>query len=196
MHNPFLEKSIGIKGITRSLVSNRFAIDNIVMIGAMGLGNIFNYGYQLAMGMMLSAEDYGILLSLISFFVIVAVLTQTVTTVVAKTTATLNADNRLDMVGRFYRISLRFSFLVGIGLFAILALASTFITHLLNLGSALNCIILFSSFLFAFPLSSNWGILQGLQRFISLGSNQVLFAVVKVVFAVLLPKQSGLAWST
>ena len=176
MRMPFLEKPTREKGLPRSLLSNRFVADNIVMLLAAGATNLFAYGYQLAMGIMLSPEDYGKIVSLVSLFVIVGILLQTVTTVVTKTTTTLVADSRMDHVGSFYRRSLKFNFLLGIGLFVILIAASAFITRLLNLGS----------FLFAFPVASNWGILQGLQRFVSLGSNQALFKFLQLLIAVLL----------
>jgi O-antigen/teichoic acid export membrane protein len=186
MRMPFLEKPTREKGLPRSLLSNRFVADNIVMLLAAGATNLFAYGYQLAMGIMLSPEDYGKIVSLVSLFVIVGILLQTVTTVVTKTTTTLVADSRMDHVGSFYRRSLKFNFLLGIGLFVILIAASAFITRLLNLGNVLYCVILFSSFLFAFPVASNWGILQGLQRFVSLGSNQALFKFLQLLIAVLL----------
>jgi len=172
--------------LSRNWLSNRFIADNFVMLVAVAGISLFRYGYQLAMGIMLSPEDYGLLMSLVSLFAIFTVLTQTVTAVVTKTTATLNADNQSDLVGRFYRIALKFNFLLGISLFVILAAASVFISHLLNLGSVFNCIILFCSSIVAFPLASNWGIMQGLQKFIALGSNQVLFQFLQTLIAVIL----------
>jgi O-antigen/teichoic acid export membrane protein len=169
-----------------TLLSNRFFADNMVMLVAVVAINLFRYGYQLAMGIMLSAENYGLLMSLVSLFIIITVLTQTVTAVVTKTTATLNTENQSDSVGSFYRITLKFNFLLGIVMFVILAATSVFISRLLNLGSAFICIILFSSLLFAFPLASNWGIMQGLQKFVSLGSSQVLFQFLQTLIAVLL----------
>ena len=185
MHIPFLEKSAGIKGLPRLMSSDRFITDNVVMLAAGVAVNLLRYGYQLAMGIMLSPADYGLLMSLNSLLVIVGILTQTVGAVVTKTTATLRADNRWDMVGRFYRTSLKFNFFVGIGLFGILAAAGVFITRWLNLGSMGSYIILFSSLLFAFPLAGNWGIMQGMQRFVTLGGTQTLFQFIQTAIAIL-----------
>jgi len=138
MHIPFLEKSSGLKGLPRLISSDRFITDNVVMLAAGVAVNLLRYGYQLAMGIMLSPADYGLLMSLNSLLVIVGILTQTAGAVVTKTTATLKADNQWDMVCWFYRTSLKFNFFVGIGLFGILAAAGVFITRWLNLGSAKN----------------------------------------------------------
>jgi O-antigen/teichoic acid export membrane protein len=178
-------KPVG-NSFTRNIFSDHFAAANIVMLAATAASNIFLYGYQLAMGIMLSAADYGTLLSLISIFVIVGVLTQTLSAVVAKTTAAFSADNRQDLIGRFYRVSLKYSFLAGMIVFAVLAVLSPLIARFLNLGNSGYVILTFSSFLFVFPLASNWGILQGLERFMALGSSQAIFALLRVLFGVLL----------
>jgi O-antigen/teichoic acid export membrane protein len=179
-------KPTKIQSLTKALFTNRFVKDNLIMLVATGLVNLFSYVYQLAMGIMLTSEDYGTLLSLISLFVIIGVLTQTVTTVVAKTTASLTAENRLDLVGKFYRLSSKFNLLFGVILFVLLVIFSTLIAGFFKLKDPFLIIILFFSFVFAFPLASNWAILQGLQKFFALGSNQALFALLKVLAAVLL----------
>jgi O-antigen/teichoic acid export membrane protein len=186
MHIPFLKRPIDKNDLRHGLLSNRFITDNIVMLVAVVAINLFRYGYQLAMGNLLSPEDYGLLMSLVSLFIILTVLTQTITAVVTKNAATLSANNQADLVGKFYRSSLKFNSLVGIGLFVILAAASVFINDLLHLGSVLNCIIIFSSLLFAFPLANNLGIMQGLQRFVPFGFSQVLLYFLQTLIAVIL----------
>lgn len=175
-----------IKSLTRSMLANRLIIDNLIMIIAVGLVNIFTYGYQLAMGALLSAEDYGTLLSMISLFVIISVLTQTITNTVAKKTASLKACNENDLLGNYYQAALKFNVIAGLIVFGVLAAASPFITSYLHTGSINYLLILLGSLVLSFPLASNWGMLQGLERFAALGVNQALYAFLRTIVAVLL----------
>ena len=59
--------------------------DGLLMVTFVTLGGIFNYVYQLAIGIMLTPEQYGILFSLTSLLVILQVFSQNI----AKFTSTL-----------------------------------------------------------------------------------------------------------
>jgi O-antigen/teichoic acid export membrane protein len=172
--------------LTKSLLGNRLITDNLIMIIAVGLVNIFTYGYQLAMGALLSAEDYGTLLSMISLFVIISVLTQTITNTIAKKTASLKACNASDLIGNYYKAALQFNIILGLIVFIVLAVASPVIAEYLHLGNVNYLLILLGSLVLSFPLASNWGMLQGLERFTALGSNQALYAFLRTIIAVLL----------
>lgn len=71
---------------------------SLIMVTFSILAGFFNYLYQLSMGILLTAEQYGILLSLTSFLVIILVFSQSITIAIAKFTSKLKAEGRMGGV--------------------------------------------------------------------------------------------------
>ena len=150
------------------------------------LGGFSNYLYQLSMGILLSPEQYGILFSLTSLLVIMLVFSQTITIAIAKFTSKLKAEGRLGGINYLWHLSLKRILLIGIAAFALLVALSPLISQFLNINNLLYPFILFSAMLVVLVLSVNWGAMQGLQRFLPLGSSQALASFLKVVLGALL----------
>lgn len=150
------------------------------------LGGLFSYLYQISMGMLLSPEDYGTLFSLISLLIIIGIFSQAIITAMAKFTSKFKAEGGLGQVNYLWQFSLKRTFLLGAAAFAFFASLSPIISRFLNLDNNFYPIILFSSLLLFFVVATNWGTLQGLQRFFSLGSSQVLFNFLRLAFGALL----------
>lgn len=160
--------------------------DSAIMTAFTLLAGLFNYLYQLSMGILLPAEQYGILFSLTSLLLIIMVFSQTITIALAKFSSTFKAEGRLGGVNYLWRFSLKRTFLIGIVTFALLAGLSPLISRFLNIDNLFYPVILFSAMLGVLPLSVNSGVLQGLQRFLPLGSSQVLLGFLKVALGALL----------
>ena len=150
------------------------------------LGGVFNYLYQLSMGILLPIEQYGTLFSLTSLLLIILVFSQTITIALAKFSSTFKAEGRLGSVNYLWHFFLKRTFLIGIVTFALLAGLSPLISRFLHIDNLFYPVILFSAMLGVLPLSVNSGVLQGLQRFLPLGSSQVLLGFLKVALGALL----------
>jgi len=144
------------------------------------------YLYQLAMGILLTGPEYATLLSLTSLLLIVSVLGDTITLTVAKQTSKLKSQGRLGAVNHTRRRFLKWTTFIGILTFVLAAAFSPLLTGFLNSDSSLYPILLFSSLALAFPLSSDWGVMQGLQAFFPLAAARVVWALARPALAVLL----------
>lgn len=160
--------------------------DSLLLVSLITLANLFNYFYQLSMGILLPQAQYGILLGLNSLLVIIMVFSQTLTVAVAKYVSSLQARGWVEGANYFWKSSLKRSLLFGIVIFAIFIALSPLVANFLKLENIIYPIIIFTSLPFLFLLSVNWGVLQGLQRFFYFGFSQVLAAALKVAIAVLL----------
>lgn len=164
------------------------------MVGAGLAGSLFGYLYQLFMGIALPLDEYGTLLSLTSLLIIAGVLTQTVTFIAAKSTSSLTAEGRPGAVNYLWRSLVKRTFMVGILAFGIVAAASPLVCRFLNIDSSLYFILTFCTLIFAFTISANWGVMQGLQRFSPLGLSQALWCFARFALgAVLVYAGFGLA---
>ncbi|MFC1961735.1 oligosaccharide flippase family protein [Chloroflexota bacterium] len=159
--------------------------DSFIMVVASLLSAVCAYFYQLFMAMFLTPQEYGILLSLTSLMVIVSMFGDTITLIVARLTSKFKAEARVAVVNYIWHLSLKGTSAIGVLMFALAAVLSPLLCKSLNIDNHLYPVILFSSFIFGFSLSGNWGVMQGLQRFLSLGSNRILWALLRPTFAVL-----------
>lgn len=175
-----------------SLVSvrQRIKTDDMTMHGAVMvtfgmLAGFFNYLYQLSMGILLTPEQYGVLFSLTSLLIIIIVFSRAITITIAKFTSKLKAEGRLGGINYLWHFSLKRTFLIGVAAFLLLAALSPLVCRFLNMDTVLYPIILFSAMLVVLALSVNWGTMQGLQRFLPLGSSQALVGFLKVALGAL-----------
>jgi len=161
------------------------ALHGAVMAGFGLTVNLFSYLYQLAMGVLLPPVQYGALFTFTSLLVIVSVFSQSIAAAVARLTSMFNARAGLGQVNYLLRYSLRRTFYLGIGGFVLLGALSPLVSRFLKVENPSYALIMFSSLVVAFALSASWGTLQGLQRFLALGSSQTVHAVSKLILGVL-----------
>jgi O-antigen/teichoic acid export membrane protein len=166
--------------------SEHMARHSLLMIVVGLASGLSAYLYQLTMGILLTPTEYGTLLSLTSLLLVVSVFGDTITVTVAKQTSRLKSQNRLGAVNHIRHRFLKWTFVIGIFTFALAAASSPLLTRFLNTDTTLYIVVLFSSLPFAFPLSCNWGVMQGLQTFLPFASSRVLWAFARPVLAVLL----------
>lgn len=158
----------------------------IIVLLASSVGGLLNYLYQLLMGRMLGPERYGIFGALLSLVYVLTVPVQTIQVSTMRAVSRFQANGRggdLDFLIRHYvkRVSF-WSVLLTVSIFA----ASSFIAHFLRLPSIVPVFILAVLLIFQLFLPIFNGALQGLQRFLQLGVNQVANFGSKLLFGVVL----------
>ncbi len=172
--------------LRRKLVADDMARHGMLMAAFVAMAGLFDYLYQLSMSIMLTPEQYGTLFSLISLFMIVSVCSQGVQTSIAKFSSKFKAENKPARINYLWRVSLKRTIFIGLLLFIVLVLLSPLVSGFLKVDNNWYSIILFSCFILAFALPVNWGVLQGMQRFWSLGFSRVLWSFLKLSLGILL----------
>jgi O-antigen/teichoic acid export membrane protein len=176
-----------------TLVREQIRTDDMARHGLMMAGfgfalGLFNYLYQLAMGRMLQPDDYGILLSLTSLFMIVSVLALTIRTAMTKFVSRYHAEGNMASVGHLWRLYLKWTLIVGALAFLVVAVLSPKIAWFLRIADYWYVVVLFSALILAFAVPLNYGTLNGLHRFLPLGWTTTLWALLKLALAILLIK--------
>lgn len=175
------------------LVIGRIKSDDMarhgVLMAAFGFAlGLFNYLYQLAMGRMLQPEDYGVLMSLTSLFLIVSIFSLAIRTAMAKFVSKYHAEGNMTAVSNLWRLHLKRTLVIGVVVFIVAALLSPIISGFLRIGNYWYPLTLFSALILAFAVPVNYGTLNGLHRFSQLGWTTTLWALLKLVLAIVLIK--------
>ncbi len=163
--------------INKNLVKGSF-----ILLIAFGLFNFFQFLFQLFMARMLSVSDYGILASLFAIIYIFLIFTESVQTIMTKYSASENNKGKLKSL---LKKASHKAFFVALYLFVfyiILAIPLSFILRIDYSLLILNGLIIF----IAFFMPINRGLMQGKERFKSLGLNLIIEAIGKLIFGVLL----------
>lgn len=150
------------------------------------LTGLFNYLYQIVMGRLLTPEQYGTLVSLIALFTIIMVFARTIQTSIAKFSSRFKAVNETGKVAYLRWFSLRYSITFGAVIFGIISSLTLPLSGFLNISNYWYVIIIAASFLLTFAVSTDLGMLQGLQRFLPLGVSSTLATLFKLILGVLL----------
>ncbi len=159
--------------------------DSLIMLVGSIVSGAFVYIYQLAMGMVLSQEDYGTMLSLTSLFVILSVFAQAISLTTARTTSLFKSEGRLSAVKGLWQASTKATIIIGITGFLLLCGLTPFIARFMGTTSYVNMFLVIGTLLFVFLLYSDWGIMQGLQQFIPLSVSQMLWGFFRPALALL-----------
>ena len=154
------------------------------MFIGIGLFNLFGLLYHFFMLRMLPPIDYGHLNALITLFMIISVPASTVQTTITKFVSTFQAKNQLDRVKSLYRHLLLLMLVIGLSLFLLISLGSSFISSFLQISSYGLILLLGASLFFAMVIPVPWGGLQGLQKFGSLALNLILNGGSKCVLGI------------
>lgn len=173
-----------LTSVKNKIMRDDMTSHGLVMVTFGLLAGLFNYLYQLSMGILLSPAEFGTLFSLFSLFRIISWFPQSLELPITKFVSTFKAQGRLSRANYLWKFSLKRTLLIGLAVFVALTLATPLISKLLNIDNNLYPIILFSSFILAFSLSVNYGTLGGLQRFLPLGFSNALLAFLRLSIAV------------
>ena len=160
-----------------------------ILMAAFGFAmGLFNYLYQLAMARMLQPHDYGILMSLTSLFLIISIFALVIRTVMSKFISRYYAEGNMKAASSLWRLYLKRTLILGVAVFIVAALLSPIISGFLRIGNFWYPLTLFSALILAFAVPVNYGTLNGLHRFFHLGWTTTLWAVLKLVLAIVLIK--------
>ena len=154
------------------------------MFIGIGLFNLFGLLYHLFMLRMLPPIDYGHLNALITLFMIISVPASTVQTTITKFVSTFQAKNQLYRVKSLLRHFFLLMLMIGLSLFLLISLGSSFISSFLQISSYGLILLLGASLFFAMVIPVQWGGLQGLQKFGSLALNLVMNGGSKCVLSI------------
>jgi O-antigen/teichoic acid export membrane protein len=157
-----------------------------IMFIASIIAGACNYIYQLYMGRALGPEEYGIFGSLFAIFYIISVLTTTIQAGGARFVSKFIGEGKEEKIHYFMQGLLKRMFFLGIVMFLFFVLISGWLSSFLKIDSSIPVIILGSIFLFSTLHPVNLGILQGLQKFKSLGFNSILNFSSKLIFGIIL----------
>lgn len=170
----------------RSLLSDSLIRTSGWLFAATMVSNVFGYGFQLAMGRLLTPAEYGFLNSLLAVFVVLSVPLATLPMVLARRTAEYAAKKDFtrirSLIGLAYR---RISFVGLLGL-AALALGARFVADYLHSPSIVPVLILGLCAASSFAVPINSAVLQGLQDYKWMGITAGLGGPVKFLLCVAL----------
>ena len=172
-----------LTSIKANIMTDDMTRHGIMMVVFGLIGAFLNYIYQLAMGWLLTPEDYGIVISLLSLLVIFSVFSSVINNTVTRFVSKESAYNKWGRVNYLWKFFLKRAFILGLAIFVVLALLTPVISRFLNIGNNWYPITLFFSFVLTFAIHANLGTLRGLQRFLHLGITGTLLAFLKLAIA-------------
>ncbi len=167
-------------------VSARALKQGIVLLSATFVGNLIQYLFHFAAGRILGPTDYGILASLLALSVILTAPIGIAQTVITQHTASFFARKEIGRASVFAIDAAKALTVVSLAMFVLIALASPVIAVFLGIPSVWPVIAMGSLFLFAGPLTTLTGVLQGLQRFYGLAAQAVLGPGFRLIAGLLL----------
>jgi len=162
-------------------------------------GAFLNYLVYPVLSRHLSIPAYGDFQALLSFIVILSVLSSVVNTTLTKEMSVLAADSAGEVNALRHRAIRKFS-LLGLIMFVIIVIFSRLLNGLFHISENAIIIIVSVSFLYAFPLSVNQAVMSARQNFFALSFNNLLGAFSRLFFIILfvaiLPfGLTGAAWA-
>ena len=146
------------------------------------IGGVLGYAYQIGMGRLLSAEEYGVFTAIMALFVIVSAPSGALMQVVSRKVAQYAAQSDWGSVRQLYQTVLVRVLVIGLVSLAIYLFFSTQIQSYLK-GATVWAVMMFGLLiLINFPMVINNAFLQGLQRFHWLSASLNLTVIGKIVF--------------
>jgi O-antigen/teichoic acid export membrane protein len=170
--------------LIQSLIKDKLFKGGSTILFASLVGSIANYFFQFFMSRKLSVEDFGIMNTLFSLFVITGIPGAVILVVMAKYTSKHKALEQESELHHFYLIALKLVALGAAILFSIYVIFSTHISDYLKIDSNILVIILAGMLFITFLKTVNLGIIQGLQMFGLLGAVGALGGILRLLFGI------------
>ncbi|OGR75584.1 MAG: hypothetical protein A2X40_08155 [Elusimicrobia bacterium GWC2_65_9] len=170
----------------RALLSDGMIQTSGWLFAAFMVSNVFSYGFQVAMGRLLTPAEYGFLNSLLAVFVVLSVPLATVPMVLARKTAEYGARNDFTRIRSLIRLAHRRLLFAGLFGLAVFALGARFLADYLHAPSVVPILILGLCACSSFAVPVNAAVLQGLQDYKWMGINAGLGGPARFFFCVAL----------
>jgi O-antigen/teichoic acid export membrane protein len=148
------------------------------------LASIANYGSNIIFSRLLSPASYGDLTALIAFSVIAAVPTAAAQTVVAERIAVMLADGAYDQARYLIRHAVAHVSVIALILGAVYTACIPLIKPALGLQAIGPVVALAPLLVLSFFIPIAYGVLQGMERFVSLGAIMLAIALSRIVIGV------------
>lgn len=179
---------------SRKIFQNTAVSGTVVVTLGLFLGSVFSYLLQLTLGRLLNVSDFGTFNTLLSLFLIVAVLSSTLSTALIKLVTDLKAEGKFDTLTLLFKnvtfFLLSFGLIVFLGFWVVAEFLSGFlriydILALLSFGAYVG---------FSFVIVVSAAYLQGLLRFKAFAFWSALTNFLRFLFpAILVLMGFGLA---
>lgn len=169
----------------RSLVASQGMRHGLILFITTSLANVLDYAYSVALGRLMDADGYGVLVALSALLQIVAVSLVVIRTTVAQTTVRYEASAQLSSLGAFVRRALRSTALWGLAATLVVGALSVPLSRALQIPTPIPVLVVAIALLPLLIKPVVEGTLQGLQRFLGLGAVQVTQAALRLFLGVL-----------
>jgi len=146
------------------MLKDKFVRSSAFLFIAMMMGNVFGYLFQIAMGRMLSVEEYGEINALMSLMVIFGIPFITLLNFFARESSVCLANGTLNSVRSIHKTGSFKIFLIITPIIGILALLSPIIGNYLGVTFQKVLLVLACVYITAF-VTVNTGVIQGIQYF-------------------------------
>jgi len=175
-----------VKLISSFFSKDSFAKDSFVMFSSTAIANVMLYLFHIFMGSRLGPEQYGILVSLLSLIYLLSIPSSTIQTVITRTISEYIARKQERLAGALLaHVTKRFVVIAFLIVIAICA-GSSIIASFLKIDSPITVMLFSIAVLFSILMPVNYGALQGLKEFHHLGLNNILNALLRLGFGILL----------
>lgn len=158
---------------------------SIVLLGSL-TANFINYLFNLAMGRLLHVSDYGLLMSLTSFFVIFIVFTNAFSSIFAKFTAKYLAHKGKEGLDSLVVEGFKIVLVFAVAVFLILLFSSKVLSLLFHTQNITLLVVSFFAVFFSLTGSLSLGLLQGKMKFLLSAFLYVTNSIVKLIVGVCL----------
>src|SRR3989344_4952944 len=173
-----------LKKLFQTIKSNPFLQDNLILFIGLFVAGIGGFIYHFVLGRLLGPADYGSLGALLSLAYIFLIILNTTQMGIADITTRLTLEKADKKITYLFRRLLKELVVIGIIFVAVFLALSSLISGYLHVPYMSVFIVSFA-LLFIFLLSLPRGMMQGLQRFTLLSSNNILESFIKLFAAIL-----------
>ena len=169
-------------------LNDKFSKNAIFMFFAASFSSLTNLIYQLVLVRNLTEIEYGILSSLISLLLIIAMPIAAFRTMVIKFISAFNIREKINKISSLFFIFLKHNLFIGLIIVGLVLLLREKIAYFLNIGSDIYINYL-ASILFLsaiYPVLS--GFLQGMEKFYWEGTISIISGLIKIIFTFIFVK--------
>lgn len=165
--------------------------NNIIVLSLTMLANVLNYVFQITMGNMMSVADYGMLNALLSFYVILSMITNLFQTFTARSLAMYHASGEPGKAKFCFIKMFQIGAVVAVMMLVAGRFLSPLIAGILKINQPQYIGYTFAAAATGVFAMVCWGALQGLEKFISFSLSNDCASAVKLILAIIL-LQTGL----
>ncbi|MFA7244305.1 MAG: oligosaccharide flippase family protein [Patescibacteria group bacterium] len=146
---------------------------SIVFIGTL-IASLFSYLFNMMMGRLLGPTEYGEMTALMSLQTIIAVASGAILTISMRYSGELFNERYFDALKKLFLFLTKYLLLIGVGIFLVCLLFLKPIANFFSINSLMPISIVLSGVIFSLLIVINKGYFQGLQKFRSLASINIL----------------------